>query len=84
MAKTIITQDGDLVNYANIIAVTVGDATRHLSNEKYVLVAYDTMNEELPLGFYPTYEKAREAEKNLAEWLNNEAFGVYRLDSEVI
>ena len=25
MAKTIITQDGDLVNYANIIAVFIND-----------------------------------------------------------
>ncbi len=25
MAKTIITQDGDLVNYANVVAVAVND-----------------------------------------------------------
>ncbi len=75
MAKTIITQDGDLVNYANVVAIAVNPMSaedeEYSSDEAYVLLAYDTTNSVIALGYYPTQEKACEA------------FGVYRFDSEV-
>ena len=87
MAKTIVTQDGDLVNYANVVAVAVNDMSEedaeYSPDEAYALVAHDTTNSVIALGYYPTYEKACEAEKSLVNWLDGEAFGVYRFDSEV-
>ena len=87
MAKTIVTQDGDLVNYANVVAVAVNDMSEedeeYSPDEAYALVAHDTTNSVIALGYYSTYEKAFEAEKSLINWLDGEAFGVYRLDSEV-
>ena len=87
MAKTIITQDGDLVNYANVVAIAVNPMSEedeeYSPDEAYVLLAHDTTNSVIALGYYPTQEKACEAEKSLVNWLDGEAFGVYRFDSEV-
>lgn len=86
MAKTIITQEGHLVNYANVVAVSVDvmskDDEEYSEDEAYVLVAHDTTNSVIALGYYPTEEQACEAEKKLADWLDHEAYGVYRFDSK--
>ena len=86
MAKTIITQDGDLVNYANVVAIAVNPMSEkdeeYSPDEAYALVAHDTTNSVIALGYYPTHEKACEAEKSLVNWLDGEAFGVYRFDSK--
>ena len=86
MAKTIITQDSDLVNYANVVAITVDAMSEkdvdYSPDEAFVLVAYDITNAKIALGYYPTDEKAREAEMSLVNWLDSEAFGVYKLNSE--
>ena len=86
MAKTIITQDGDLVNYANIIAVSVEmmsvEDEEYTPDESYVLVAYDVTKEKIPLGFYSDYESACNAKKSLINWLSGETFGVYKIDDK--
>lgn len=87
MAKTIITQDKNLVNYANVVAVTVEPVSRdnedYSPDEAYAVVAYDITNETIPLGYYATYEQACDAEMSLVNWLDGEAFGVYRFSGEV-
>ena len=86
MARTIITKDGDLVNYANVVFVTVGDMSAededYSPDESYVLVAYDVTKEKIPLGFYSNYESSCKAEESLVNWLDGETMGVCRLDDE--
>jgi hypothetical protein len=86
MAKTIITQDGDLVNYANVIAVSVEmmsvEDEEYTPDDSYVLLAHDITNSVIALGYYPNYESACEAEESIVNWLDGETLGVCRLNDE--
>jgi len=76
MAKSIITQEGHLVNYANIVTITVEISD---DGDVYGLIATDTGNSIYVLGTYPSENMAVSAEKRLIDWLNSEAFGVYSI-----
>lgn len=76
MAKSIITQEGHLVNYANIVTITVEISD---DGDVYGLIATDTGNSIYVLGTYQTENMAVMAEKRLIDWLNSEAFGVYSM-----
>jgi hypothetical protein len=76
MAKAIITQGGDLVNYANIIAVFVDD---ELDDDENVLGGYnlwglDVTNENILLGEYDTLDEAIQAKNKIVDWIDNEAY----------
>ena len=75
MAKTIITQGGDLVNYANIIAVFVDD---ELDDDQHVLGynlwGLDVTNDNILLGEYATLDEALQAKNKIVEWIDNEAY----------
>ena len=75
MAKTIITQDGDIVNYANIIAVFVDN---ELDDDENVLCCnlwgLDITNDNILLGEYATLDEAVQAKNKIIDWLNNEAY----------
>ena len=76
MAKTIITQDGDLVNYANIIAVFIND---ELDDDDENVLCYnlwglDVANENILLGEYATLDEAVQAKNKIVEWIDNEAY----------
>lgn len=87
MAKTLVTLDRKLVNYANIVSISVeqgdysGDDGEESSNV-YGLIAFDVANSMHVLGVYEDRLKAVEAENKLKKWLECEAFGVYDLDAE--
>lgn len=74
MAKTIVMQDGNLVNYANIVAITVEISD---DGDVYGLIASDTSNSIYVLGIYPSENMAVSAKNRLTDWLNSEALGVY-------
>lgn len=74
MAKTIVMQDGNLVNYANIVAITVEISD---DGDVYGLIASDTSNSIYVLGTYPSENMAVSAKNRLTDWLNSEALGVY-------
>ena len=62
MAKTIITQGSDLVNYANIIAVFVDDELDDDENVLgYNLWGLDVTNDSILLGEYATLDEAVQA-----------------------
>ena len=74
MAKTIITQDGDLVNYANIIAVFVDEELDDDENVTgFCLWGLDVAESTIMLGEYATYEQAVQAKNKLIDWIDNEA-----------
>ena len=74
MAKSIITQDGNLVNYANIVTIAVEISD---DGDVYGLIATDTGNSIYVLGTYPSENMAISAKNRLIDWLNGEALGVY-------
>ena len=75
MAKTIITQGGDLVNYANIIAVFVDDELDDDENVLgYNLWGLDVTNENILLGEYATLDDAIQAKNKIVDWIDNEAY----------
>ena len=75
MAKTIITQGGDLVNYANIIAVFVDDELDDDENVLgYNLWEPDVTNDNILLGEYATLDEAVQAKNKIVEWIDNEAY----------
>ena len=60
MAKTIITQSGDLVNYANIIAVFVDDELDDDENVLgYNLLGLDVAESTILLGEYDTLDEGQ-------------------------
>lgn len=77
MAKSIITQERNLVNYANIVTITVEISD---DGDVYGLIATDTGNSIHILGTYPSENMAISAKNRLIDWLNSEALGVYSVD----
>lgn len=77
MAKSIITQEGSVVNYANIITITVEISD---DGDVYGLIATDTGSSIHILGTYPSENMAVSAKNRLTDWLNSEALGVYSVD----
>lgn len=77
MAKTIVTQEGSLVNYAHIITVYVEISD---DGDVYGLIATDTGSSIHILGIYPSENMAVSAQKRLTDWLDSEALGVYSVD----
>lgn len=87
MAKTLVTLDRKLVNYANVVSISVepGDYSND-DGEKigdvYGIIAFDVTNSMHVLGVYEDREKAVEANNKLKSWLECEAFGVYDFNAE--
>lgn len=81
MAKTIISQTGDAVNYENIAAIYTDDnrvqnpdGTESLT---YILCADTVWDITYVLGEYDTEDDALNAKNELVKWLNKEMFCVY-------
>ena len=75
MAKTIITQDGNLVNYANIIAVFVDDELDDYENILgYNLLGLDVAESTILLGEYDTLDEAIQAKNKIVEWIDSESY----------
>lgn len=87
MAKTIVTLDRNLVNYENIVYISIeqGDYSGdngEVTSDVYGLIAIDVGNNMHVLGVYEDKSKAAAAENKLRKWLDCEAFGVYDLESK--
>lgn len=76
MAKSIITQEGNVVNYANIVTLSVEISD---DGDVYGLIATDTGSSIHILGIYSSENIAVSAKNRLIDWLDSEALGVYSL-----
>ena len=75
MARTIITQDHNLVNYANIIAIFVDDELDDDENVLgYNLLGLDVAESTILLGEYDTLDEAVQAKNKIVDWIDNEAY----------
>lgn len=83
MAKSIITQDGDIVNYGNLVAIYVED---DLDDDENVL-GYELLGltgggkdaDIIILGRFSNAESALKARYELICWLQSEAFGTFEM-----
>ena len=83
MAKTIITQSGDLVNYANLIAVFVDDELDDDENLLgYNLLGLDVAESTILLGEYDTLDEAIQAKNKIVEWIDSESYAKVDLSAK--
>ena len=83
MSKSIITQDGNIVNYGNLVAVYIED---DLDDDENVL-GYNLIGltgttkdaDAIILGSFSEAEPALKARYDLICWLQSEAFGTFEL-----
>ena len=90
MAKSILTPEGDLVNYDNLIAVSVevrpvsvevrpvGVDEEH-SEDECCIVGTDVTNKENLLYHSPDYDKVMSVQRDITRWLQSEAFSTFEM-----
>lgn len=81
MAKTIITQDGSALNYANVLTIFVEENPDDETDKTTYLLSADVVAKvTYVLGEYDTEEEAESAKTKLIEWLQCETYGVYSMN----
>lgn len=87
MAKTIVTQFGEFLNYANIVKIGVEtnwddaeiDEENGTIKHDFEMIGTDTAGNKIPMGIYDTPDEADNALKALHDWLSTEAYAVYEI-----
>ena len=87
MAKTIVTQFGEFLNYANIVKIGVEtnwddaeiDEENGTIRPDFEMIGTDTAGNKIPMGIYDTPDEADNALKALHDWLSTEAYAVYEI-----
>ena len=82
MAKTIVTQFGEFLNYANIVKIGVEtnwddaeiDEENGTIKPDFEMIGTDTAGNKIPMGIYDTPDEADNALKALHDWLSTEAY----------
>lgn len=82
MAKTIFTQDEEILNFDNVVSIyVVSKEKKNNSKESYYYLYADTVNDNREtIGVYDDIEEANNSLYSIVEWLQKEMYGVYRLD----
>ena len=89
MAKTIVTQFGEFLNYDNLVRIGIitnledaeVDEESGTITPDYEMIGTDTAGNQIPMGIYPTPEAAEAALTDLHNWLSAEAYAVYEVKS---
>lgn len=89
MAKTIVTQFGEFLNYDNLVKIGIVTNWEDAEiNEEdgtispdYEMIGTDTSGNQIPMGNYKTPEAAEAALADLHNWLSAEAYAVYEVKS---
>ena len=87
MSKTIVTQFGEFLNYANIVKIGVEtnwddaeiDEENGTIKPDFEMIGTDTAGNKIPMGIYDTPDEADNALKALHDWLSTEAYAVYEI-----
>ena len=87
MTKTIVTQFGEFLNYANIVKIGVEtnwddaeiDEENGTIKPDFEMIGTDTAGNKIPMGIYDTPDEADNALKALNDWLSTEAYAVYEI-----
>lgn len=81
MAKTIVTQFGEFLNYDNLVRIGIItnwedaeiDEESGTITPDYEMIGTDTAGNQIPMGIYATPDEAEAALKDLHDWLGMEA-----------
>lgn len=87
MAKTIVTQFGEMLNYDNIVKISVItnwedaeiDEESGTIKPDFEMIGKDITGMDIPMGIYDTPEEAENAVKALHDWLSSESYAVYEI-----
>ena len=87
MAKTIVTQFGEFLNYDNLVRIGVEtnwddaeiDEANGTIKPDYEMIGTETAGNKIPMGIYETPDEADKALKALHDWLSTEAYAVYEI-----
>ncbi len=82
--KSIITQTGSLVNYENIISMSVEkgeilDESTGQTSEKVAVIGTDTTGETVIFGTYDSFYSANSVLSDIIKWLKNNAFLLFEI-----
>lgn len=89
MAKTIVTQFGEFLNYDNLVRIGIitnwedaeEDEESGTITPDYEMTGTDTAGNQIPMGIYATPDEAEAALKDLHNWLSMEVYAVYEVKS---
>lgn len=89
MAKTIVTQFGEFLNYDNLVRIGIitnwedaeVDEESGTITPDYEMIGTDTAGNQIPMGIYATPDEAEAVLKDLHDWLSMEAYAVYEVKS---
>jgi len=84
MSQTIITQEGSVVNYANIISMSVAkgellNQQTGKNDEKVAVIGTDTTGEMVVFGTYDSFYTANSVLTEIVKWLKNNAFPLFEI-----
>ncbi len=84
MLKSIITQTGSLVNYANMISISIEkgellDESTGQTSEKVAVIGTDTTGETVIFGTYDSFYSANNVLSDIIKWLKNNAFTLFEI-----
>ena len=86
MAKNIVTQFGEVVNYDHIVTIStrVNWEDAEIDDEgnitpDFEMIGTDDNGNVIPFGIYPTMKDAENAVKAFYAWLGMEAYAVYEV-----
>ena len=83
MAKSILTPEDDLVNYDNLIAVSVEvrsvGVDEENSEDEYCIIGTDVTNKENLLYHSSDYDKVMSVKRDITRWLQSEAFSTFEM-----
>lgn len=89
MTLTIITQDGDFINYNNVLFINQGlgtfeDTSTHEDVERYLIFSTLPNNDFQILGIYETGIKMEQTMASLSNWLEHytEMGSVFRMPND--
>lgn len=80
MIKTIITQNGDIINLSSLFAIYI-DTSHNIEADKdtYELSAIGAWGQTFTIGVYPDETSAINAKSEIIRWLQNEAYSTFDL-----
>lgn len=83
MAKSIITQNGTIINYSNLLAVYVDedldDNDRVLGYDLIGVTGAEKNAQAIILGSFKDEKSAENAKADLIRWLQSEAFSTFKM-----
>lgn len=70
MTQSIYTQDDEIINYANIISLSIGVGNTSSGTEAFAVMCQTIAKEIIYIGIYDTKEEATDTFEKIKDWLS--------------